>query len=319
MKVSLSSIKQDELVALDVGVIKDNSSTDFDLFVKVGNHTIVYGSPGYNWRREELESLLRAGYPKLFYLSKDMGKAQTFLRLGKLGNIENHLPPQERIVVIEQIASDFVRALHEEEITPAVVKKGEEIVEGMSRCILEDKSCVKFLSGLGDYDVYTYRHSVRTASYSLAIAIEMGTSDPQVFRDIGIGGLFHDIGKKDVPLEILHKSGALTDDEWGQMKAHPTLGYKAIGDKIGSYVPREIVLHHHEKLDGSGYPDALEKRSIIDEVQIATLADVFDALTSTRSYQNKRTRFEALDFIRHKMLGAKIAPEPFKALISCLA
>ncbi len=189
----------------------------------------------------------------------------------------------------------------------------------MTQCILEDKGCIKFLSGLGDYDVYTYRHSVRTASYSLAIAIEMGTRDPQVFRDIGIGGLFHDIGKRDVPLDVLHKSGALTEEEWLQMKAHPTAGFNAISDKMGSYVPLEIILHHHEKLDGSGYPDALEKRSIIDEVKIVTLADIFDALTSTRSYQNKRSRYEALDLIRHKLLGAKISADPFKALVSCLS
>src|SRR5690606_10841148 len=95
-------------------------------------------------------------------------------------------------------------------------------------------------------------------------------------------------------------------------------GFEAVADSILSHVPREIILHHHEKLDGSGYPDQLDARSLLPEVQIATLADVFDALTSSRCYQNKRTRYEGLDFIKHKMLGAKISKEAFKALVECL-
>ncbi|MEI6399510.1 MAG: HD domain-containing phosphohydrolase, partial [Pseudomonadota bacterium] len=83
-------------------------------------------------------------------------------------------------------------------------------------------------------------------------------------------------------------------------------------------VCREIVVHHHERLNGSGYPHGLTKDSLLPEVQIATLADVFDALTSSRSYQNKRSRFEALDFIRHRLLRTDIAVDPFKALVECL-
>ena len=71
-------------------------------------------------------------------------------------------------------------------------------------------------------------------------------------------------------------------------------------------------------MDGSGYPHGKDKSNLLPEVQIATLADVYDALTSTRSYQNKRTRFEALDFMKQKMIGPKLPTEPFKALISCL-
>ena len=96
-------------------------------------------------------------------------------------------------------------------------------------------------------------------------------------------------------------------------------GAESIAESNLPHVPREIILHHHEKLDGSGYPHGLEKGTLLPEVQIATLADVFDALTSSRTYQNKRSRFEALDFMKSKMIGPKLPFDAFSALISCLS
>jgi HD-GYP domain-containing protein (c-di-GMP phosphodiesterase class II) len=114
--------------------------------------------------------------------------------------------------------------------------------------------------------------------------------------------------------------GPLSNGEWEVMRSHPVLGHTTVKDSILSHVPREIILHHHEKLDGSGYPDGLDRNSILGEVQIACLADIFDALTSSRSYQQKRSRYEALDFIKHKMLTQKaVAHDPYRALIQCLA
>jgi HD-GYP domain-containing protein (c-di-GMP phosphodiesterase class II) len=119
-------------------------------------------------------------------------------------------------------------------------------------------------------------------------------------------------------MQIINKSGPLLDSEWMAMKAHPTEGLKKIKDTDLHQVSREIIVHHHERLNGSGYPHGLTADSLMEEVQIATLADVFDALTSSRSYQNKRTRFEALDFIKHRLLQSEISIEALKALVGCL-
>ena len=115
------------------------------------------------------------------------------------------------------------------------------------------------------------------------------------------------------------KTGALTEAEWNLMKSHPIAGFSKVSDTILSHVPREIILHHHEKLNGTGYPHGLDKGSLLPEVQIATLADIFDALTSSRSYQNKRTRYEALDFIKHRLVKEEVSGDAFKALVICLA
>jgi HD-GYP domain-containing protein (c-di-GMP phosphodiesterase class II) len=120
-------------------------------------------------------------------------------------------------------------------------------------------------------------------------------------------------------LTIINKNGPLLEHEWKMMRSHPTEGLKKINDTVLHHVCREIVIHHHERLNGSGYPDSLTKDSLLQEVQIATLADIYDALTSSRSYQNKRTRFEALDFIKNKLLQTDVSVDAYKALIECLS
>ena len=301
-----------------VDSITDNSITDFDLFLNLSDNIILYAASGYKWVKSELELLLKSGYSNFLVRKEEANRAGMYQQLNKIPQVNNNLPPYERIKSIEQVGSQFVKCLYEGEITDSCVNKASVIANSIAGCVGEDRSCIKAISGLADHDYYTYYHSIRVSTYAVAIAMEMGLKDEKKLKDIAIGGIFHDIGKKEVGLDIVNKTGALNDSEWEKMRSHPQYGHDTISDSALSFVPQEIILHHHEKLDGSGYPHGMDKNNLLPEVQIATLADVFDALTSTRSYQNKRTRFEALDFMRHKMIGAKLPIEPYKALISCL-
>ncbi len=308
-----------EFKMFPVDRIVDNSVTDFDLFIDVSKHLVLYGPEGYHWTRRELTHLLSSGFTHFLIRPQDEHKVTVYEQVSKIPLIEKSLAPHERIQSLEQVGVVLVQCLHESGVTLGAVEKAKQVAESISACVAEDTSCVQALGGLADHDYYTYYHSVRVAAYTTAICVEMGLTDETMLRDITLGGIFHDIGKKTVPIDVINKTGALTAKEWDLMRRHPAEGISAIADTILSHTPREIILHHHEKLDGSGYPDALDANSLMLEVQIATVADVFDALTSSRSYQNKRSRFEALDFIRHNMVGSKLANEPFRALISCLA
>lgn len=297
----------------------DNSVTDFDLFLALEKHFILYSGNGYRWNRAELTELLHAGHEAFHIRHDDLTKAKMYENLALIPQIEKSLAPPERIQHIEQIGAKFVKCLYEGDLTQACVSKAETLAQGMVDCIAEDPSCIKFLTALADHDYYTYFHSVRVAAYAVAIAIGMGLKDSNQLRTIALGGVFHDVGKKEVPLTVLNKSGPLTDAEWKLMRSHPTVGHEQVGQSVLHHVPREIILHHHEKRNGAGYPHGLDRGSLLPEVQIATLADIFDALTSSRSYQNKRSRYEALDFIKHRLLKEEVCPEAFKALIVTLA
>jgi HD-GYP domain-containing protein (c-di-GMP phosphodiesterase class II) len=302
-----------------IDTLVDNSTTDFDLFINLHQHFILYSGNGYKWQRSELTDLLRTGHESLYIRASDLPKARMYETLVRLPQIEKEQAPRERIQTIEQVGAKFIQCLYEGELTEGCVRKAEVIAGSMADCIREDPGCIQMLSGLADHDYYTYFHSVRVAAYAVAVSVAMGLTDPEHLRSIALGGIFHDIGKRDVPLSVLNKKGPLSESEWQLMRSHPEKGFTSVSESILAHVPREIVLHHHEKLNGSGYPHGLARGSLLLEVQIATLADIFDALTSSRSYQTKRTRYEGLDFIKHKLLGDEIAPDVFKALVMCLA
>lgn len=298
----------------------DNTVTDFDLFLTISDHMILYGHQGYRWEKSELEALLKYGHTHLLARKKDAPRVQMYEQLTRLPQIEEHQAPKQRITSIEKIGAAFVQCLYEGDITKACVAKGGKIANSLTECILEDPTCVQALSGLVSHDQYIYYHSIRVASYAVAVAIEVGLTDAAKLQEIALGGIFHDIGKRDVGLDIINKRGPLNNHEWKVMRAHPMLGHQAIQKTMLSHVPREIVLHHHEKPDGSGYPHGLDKNSILPEVEIASLADIYDALTSSRAYQAKRNTYEALDFIKHRIVSKKLmAPDVYLGLVRCLS
>ena len=134
-------------------------------------------------------------------------------------------------------------------------------------------------------DKYTRGHSDRVSEYSVLIGKYMNLPETDL-KTLKIGGLFHDIGKIGVPDSILLKQSKLTDDEYDEIKNHPSIGKHIISNAtiFKDIIP--IVYHHHEKFDGTGYPSKLAGEAIPLHARIAAIADTFDAMTSRRSYRN---------------------------------
>ena len=146
-------------------------------------------------------------------------------------------------------------------------------------------------------DHYTQGHCQRVANYACALASASGM-DSERLRWFRMGALLHDVGKIVVPSSILNKPGRLTAKEWATMKAHPQAGVHLLREIEFPWDIRPMVRHHHEHWDGSGYPDGLVGDDIPLSARILCLADVFDALTSTRSYRAGLTPGHALSVMR---------------------
>ena len=133
-------------------------------------------------------------------------------------------------------------------------------------------------------DLYTRGHSDRVSDYSVLLGKKLGLSDDDLYT-LKIGGLFHDIGKIGVPDSVLLKPGKLTDSEYAEIKKHPTIGVNILSTAsiFENIIP--IVKHHHEKYDGSGYPDRLSGEDIPYLARIAAVSDTYDAMTSIRPYR----------------------------------
>ncbi|MFI3195506.1 MAG: HD domain-containing phosphohydrolase [Methylococcaceae bacterium] len=145
-------------------------------------------------------------------------------------------------------------------------------------------------------DEDTGSHLLRVQHYTEALVIAMGIGK-QDAEHIGLMSMLHDIGKLFVPDAVLKKKSALTDDEWLLMKQHPLAGERILGKNSFYKAAREIAAGHHEKFDGTGYPNGLKGDEIPLSARIVKVADVFDALTTVRPYKEAWTMVEAMAFI----------------------
>lgn len=165
-------------------------------------------------------------------------------------------------------------------------------------------------------DRYIRGHPERMSEWGVALAEEMGLSPGRV-RDIRIAALLHDIGKVTVSEGILNKPGKLTRREFDSIKDHPIVGSTLVSQVRGFERLAKIVRHHHERFDGTGYPDGLAGEDIPPESRILSVLDVFDALTHERSYRNALSNAEALTEIE-RGAATQFDPMVVKAFLALL-
>jgi HD-GYP domain-containing protein (c-di-GMP phosphodiesterase class II) len=143
-------------------------------------------------------------------------------------------------------------------------------------------------------DAFTGGHSSRVAEYVRAIGIRLGLPDAQL-DNVVMAALLHDIGKVGVPDHVLLKRGRLTPEEFVQVQKHPELGWMALKNMEDFKPISLVVLHHHERMDGAGYPGGLKGNAIPLGSRIIAVADSYDALTRNRPYRTARTKEQAID------------------------
>ena len=169
-------------------------------------------------------------------------------------------------------------------------------------------------SSLESSDPYTHGHSRRVARHAANIAKQMGLPGGEIAK-IRAAGAMHDVGKVETPTAVLHKAGRLSDEEFDIVKRHPVDG----ADMVAILDDEEltaIVRHHHERMDGTGYPDGLAGDEIPLGARILAVADTFDAITSTRPYRQANPHKKALDILETEA-GTQLDPVAVKAFLEC--
>jgi putative nucleotidyltransferase with HDIG domain len=158
------------------------------------------------------------------------------------------------------------------------------LVEAISASIMRNPHALTSVARLKGHDGYTYMHSVAVCALMTALACELKL-DEHMIRDAGAAGLMHDLGKAFMPLAVLNKADRLTAEELAVAQRHPQAGWDLLTSTDVALRVREVVLHHHEKYDGSGYPHRLKGNDIPLLARMGTVCDVYDAVTSDRPYK----------------------------------
>lgn len=191
----------------------------------------------------------------------------------------------------------FICAEKTNAITKQKFTEMQSQIETIVDEILNNRSTMINMIDLKVFDDYTYFHSVNVAVLSIVLGVSMGLKK-QALNDLGVGAILHDIGKIFVNKQILCKNGSLTDDEFVEIKKHSQFGYDYIKREFNmSQSARLGILDHHERFDGGGYPNSIMRDEISLFGRIISIADVYDAMTSDRSYRKAIIPSEVIEYI----------------------
>jgi len=203
------------------------------------------------------------------------------------------------------------------------IKALKQQVELLIDEIINGKKVIGNLTEICSYDMYTYAHSVDVCTLALVIGIKLNYERDKLIR-LGLGCLLHDLGKLKVPPEILNKPGTLNDAEYCEMKKHPVYGYKKLMDhnmynNNDEIEPESanIVMNHHERYDGSGYPRGLKESEIDEMSAICAIADVYNAITTDRVYRKAIPSHEAYEMIMASG-GVLFEPKLVETFLKCI-
>jgi putative nucleotidyltransferase with HDIG domain len=192
-----------------------------------------------------------------------------------------------------------------------------KVVKSMAQLTITEPHALFALSMLKDYDNYTFTHSVNVSVISLAVGRACAASEEQL-RTLGLGGLLHDLGKLKVDIDIINKPGRLTEAEFESIKKHPRFGAEIIAKMEGvTEEVMDIVIGHHLRYDRSGYPADAAGRPVTPLVDMAAIADSYDAMTTLRVYQRPVTPRKAIARLR-EATGTNLHPAFVEQFIASL-
>lgn len=281
------------------------TATPCPIFVAVGRRAILYAAAGAD--AGDLSRRLETGL-MLLIRSEDAGALRSALAAALprlLGDAT--LPPEQRSRRAYAMTTQVVGPLFVagSRLGRRALVTAHEAIDAVSKSLLEEEDDLLWsMVATMQRHLQTHTHAINTAVYSVLLARLLSVTDELDIADVGRGALLHDLGKNRIPDRILDKPGPLDEAEWRVMRTHPAVGFEIVTQTLGA-VPSyaHIILEHHERADGSGYPTGRTADAVPVDSQLVAIADAFDALTSVRPYKAASSPFEALRIMRFEMAG----------------
>ncbi|MBV9565871.1 MAG: HD domain-containing protein [Bradyrhizobium sp.] len=285
--------------------------------------------------RNKLRSKAYSAVPRLFVLADALHHAS--MQAWALGATDTIMRPLDAHAILQRIQAAFpasetydatdrgkmlnrgVAAAHAvitkifEKLPAGVPLKFSDVVEAEGKILkaIKHSSLREWLTAVGCHHADSYRHCLFVTGFAVAFAQHLGMREEDQ-RRLTRAALLHDVGKAFIPAEILDKPEKLTPEELAEVREHPRRGYQALAEQ-GGFPPEmlDVVLHHHELLDGTGYPNALRGNQISDIVRVTTIVDIYAALVEKRPYRMPYTHARAFGVM--EKMGGKLDQQLLQA------
>lgn len=303
---------------IDKLIIGDSTAYDFSMYIKSTSHNDMecFKEKGCVFTSAEITIVNTS---QKLYVSEDeyfiyKEYYNIFLEISEKKQEQKHISFEDKTFAIYNNASKVLNDLFLNPEAPANYEATKEVVSNMVLTVQDEEFAIKSMMKIASHDYYIHTHSINVSIYALSLGSFLGISE-KFLSSLGEAALLHDLGKSKVNTEIINKNGKLNDEEFQEIKKHSLLGY-TIGLKLGikNRDVLEGIRHHHEKMDGSGYPLRMKGENIPYFARIIGICDIFDALTSRRSYKEPMNSFDALLLMKTEMKN-HIDPKLLNSLI----
>lgn len=287
----------------------------FDLHLRINNQSIVYLRAGDKLEKEKIVALESRDSGNHFLVKEEDRKSYKNYVHEQM--ISSDLGVREKAMVLRESSMTLVEELFEHPDVNKALDGARPIIQDFVNFMQAEPEAMGHLISLSGHDFYTYNHSLDVGIYSLGLAEAVGFNKKEL-EEMGLAALFHDIGKRQISLDILCKKGGLSDAEWSQMQKHPQYGLVILNQNGNcSDAVKAACFEHHESWSGNGYPQNLSAQEIHPFARIVAITDTYDAMTTQRSYNVPMKPFEAVTMMKEKLAG-RYDPDMLKALYSVL-
>ncbi len=305
--------------AVPVSTLRIDVVTDFDLYLEMpGKPAVLYRAASLSFTEEARARLNEARVATLL-VSKKQSEAYHAYVEANLGAVlaDDGVPLDDRAALLYESSTFVMQQLMQAPRSGPMLPRAKRLVNHTTAFLFHEGAAIRSLMRLTSYDYYTYTHSVNVFLFSIALAQHLGHGEAKVC-EFGEGALLHDIGKSQIDPAVVNCRGKLTSAQWREMRRHPEFGQSLLFEMgVTSPLVLDVTRHHHEKINGTGYPDGLRGGQVSLWARIASICDIFDALTTRRSYKAAMHSFPGLRLMQDEM-GGEIDAEIFKSFVVML-
>ncbi len=293
---------------INLEFLNKNGDDPFDIFYKTRSYGTIKYVRFATSKPEHYEKVLRlleSGDPlEDFYIQEDdlfkyyRHATDTLRKIVANPKISF----EKKAKKVYEVSKNIMKEFFENNASEKILRSSDEVMEIMEECFQDTDVGFYGISKITNKDYYTYTHSVNVGLYCMTYGVKINMKHDEI-RMLGLGGMLHDVGKSKIAAGILNKKGLLTPQEYQIVKNHAPLGGQIL-DEMNCYAHSviDMATQHHEKFKGGGYPKGIVGNEISYFARICKVMDVYDALTTRRSYKKAMNPFDTLTLMKKQML-----------------
>jgi len=304
-----------EYFRIRLSTVQPFMEVPFNIFLFVDGKIVTYLHAGDKLTDDKINSLHGKDTGESFFVHNDQRQIYREYVRKSMNSVD--ISNNVKATILRESSIAILEELFESPDVKKALEESKPIITDLLDFMENAPDSIGNLISLTGHDFYTYNHSFDVSIYSLGLGQALGF-DKKTLEELGQSSLFHDIGKRNVPLEILCKKGPLNDEEWQKMRQHPTYGLNILNqhENISDAI-KAACYEHHESWSGGGYPQDISGHEIHPFGRLVALTDTYDAMTTQRSYNTPMKPSEALNMMKDKLSG-RYDPDMLKAMYSVL-